>query len=188
MVSVAFIRHLHIVGNTYPSYERQSDMTRLTQTTMDSPVGVLRIIGSDAGIRAVLWPVERDGRVTIDEEIADGIHPVLEEAKVQLTAYVDGDRDDFDLPLDLVGTDFRLAVWEELQQIPFGSTRSYGQLASDLDRPGAARAVGAATGRNPVSIIVPCHRLVGSTGSLTGFAGGVDAKRWLLDHESHKLF
>ena len=163
-------------------------MTTLTQTTIDSPVGVLRIIASDAGIRAVLWPIERDGRVTFDEEITDGTHPILEEAKAQLKAYIDGDRDDFDLQLDLVGTDFQRAVWEGLQQIPFGSTRSYGELASDLDRPGAARAVGAATGRNPVSIIVPCHRLVGSTGSLTGFAGGIDAKRWLLDHESHKLF
>ena len=163
-------------------------MTTLTQTTIDSPVGVLRIIASDAGIRAVLWPIERDGRVTFDEKITDGTHPILEEAKAQLKAYIDGDRDDFDLQLDLVGTDFQRAVWEGQQQIPFGSTRSYGELASDLDRPGAARAVGAATGRNPVSIIVPCHRLVGSTGSLTGFAGGIDAKRWLLDHESHKLF
>jgi methylated-DNA-[protein]-cysteine S-methyltransferase len=163
-------------------------MTTLTQTTIESPVGVLRIIASDAGIRAVLWPIERDGRVTFDEEITDGTHPILEEAKAQLKAYIDGDRDDFDLQLDLVGTDFQRAVWEALQKIPFGSTRSYGELASDLDRPGAARAVGAATGRNPVSIIVPCHRLVGSTGSLTGFAGGIDAKRWLLDHESHKLF
>jgi len=163
-------------------------MTTLTQTTMDSPVGVLRIIGSDAGIRAVLWPDERDGRVAFDEEIVDGTLPVLEEARVQLKAYIDGDRDNFDLPLDLVGTDFQRAVWEGLQQIPFGSTRSYGDLASDLERPGAARAVGAATGRNPVSIIVPCHRLVGSTGSLTGFAGGIDTKRWLLNHEAHKLF
>jgi methylated-DNA-[protein]-cysteine S-methyltransferase len=163
-------------------------MTTLTQTTIESPVGVLRIIASDAGIRAVLWPIERDSRVTFDEEITDGTHPILEEAKAQLKAYIDGDRDDFDLPLDLVGTDFQRAVWEGLQQIPYGSTRSYGELASDLDRPGAARAVGTATGRNPVSIIVPCHRLVGSTGSLTGFAGGIDAKRWLLDHESHKLF
>ena len=163
-------------------------MTTLTQTTMDSPMGVLRIIGSDAGIRAVLWPDEREGRVSFDEEIVDGTLPVLEEARVQLTAYIDGDRDNFDLPLDLVGTDFQRAVWAGLQQIPFGSTLSYGELASDLERPGAARAVGAATGRNPVSIIVPCHRLVGSTGSLTGFAGGIDTKRWLLDHESHKLF
>ena len=155
----------------------------LTSTTMSSPVGELTLVASDAGLRAVLWPTERDGRVTFDETIEDGDHPVLTAAKTQITEYLSGDRSSFDLPLDLVGTDFQIDVWHALDAIPFGETRSYGELADTLSKPGAARAVGAATGRNPVSIVIPCHRLVGSSGKLTGFAGGIDAKRWLLQHE-----
>lgn len=163
-------------------------MTTLTRATVDSPVGTLQLIGSDAGLRAVLWPDERDGRVRFDESVVDGSHPVLDQTAEQLYGYIVGDRREFDLTLDLVGTEFQRAVWLGLQNIPFGGTRSYGELACDLDRPGAARAVGAATGRNPISIVIPCHRLVGSTGSLTGFAGGIEAKQWLLDHESNRLF
>ena len=159
-------------------------MTTLTSSTMSSPVGELTLVGSDAGLRAVLWPVEREGRVTFAETIEDGEHPVLTAAKTQITEYLAGERSSFDLPLDLVGTDFQIDVWHALDAIPFGETRSYGELADGLGKPGAARAVGAATGRNPVSIIIPCHRLVGSSGKLTGFAGGIDAKRWLLEHES----
>lgn len=163
-------------------------MTPLTCSTLDSPVGSLRLIGSDAGLRAVLWPTERDGRVTFEEDLVEGTHPVLTETATQLGEYITGDRTKFDIPLDLIGTDFQRQVWEALASIPFGETRSYGELADQLQRAGAARAVGAATGRNPISIVIPCHRLVGSTGKLTGFAGGVDAKRWLLDHESNSLF
>ena len=155
----------------------------LTSTTMSSPVGELTLIASDAGLRAVLWPVERDGRVTFAEDIENGDHPVLSAAKTQIAEYLAGERSSFDLPLDLVGTDFQIDVWHALGAIPFGETQSYGELADGLGKPGAARAVGAATGRNPVSIIIPCHRLVGSSGKLTGFAGGIDAKRWLLQHE-----
>ena len=156
----------------------------LTSQTLDSPVGSLTLIGSDRGLRAVLWPVERDGRVTFDEEIEPGDHPILTTAANQIAEYLDGERSLFDLPLDLVGSDFQIEVWNALCTIPHGQTRSYGELADALGRPGAARAVGAATGRNPVSIVVPCHRLVGSSGQLTGFAGGLDAKRWLLRHEA----
>ena len=163
-------------------------MTTLRQHTIDSPLGALRLIGSDAGLRAVLWPVERTGRVVFDEEPVDGEHPILIRAAQQLDEYIAGDRTDFDVPLDLVGTDFQRAVWTGLQMIPFGETRSYGDLAADIERPGAARAVGSATGRNPISIIIPCHRLVGASGSLTGFAGGIESKRWLLDHETQRLF
>ena len=155
----------------------------LTSTTMSSPVGELTLIASDAGLRAVLWPVERDGRVTFAEDIENGDHPVLAAAKTQIAEYLAGERSSFDLPLDLVGTDFQIDVWHALDAIPFGETQSYGELADGLGKPGAARAVGAATGRNPVSIIIPCHRLVGSSGKLTGFAGGIHAKRWLLQHE-----
>ena len=156
----------------------------LTSQTLDSPVGSLTLIGSDRGLRAVLWPVERDGRVTFDEEIEPGDHPVLSKTADQLTEYLEGERSSFDIQLDLVGSDFQIEVWNALCTIPHGQTRSYGELADALNRPGAARAVGAATGRNPVSIVVPCHRLVGSSGKLTGFAGGLDAKRWLLRHEA----
>ena len=155
----------------------------LTSTTMPSPVGELTIVGSDAGLRAVLWPIERKGRVTFAEDITPGAHPVLAAAVAQISDYLSGERSVFDVPLDLVGTEFQVDVWHALSVIPYGETRSYGELASELGKPGAARAVGAATGRNPVSIIIPCHRLVGSSGKLTGFAGGMDAKRWLLEHE-----
>jgi methylated-DNA-[protein]-cysteine S-methyltransferase len=151
---------------------------------MSSPVGDLTIVASDAGLRAIMWPTERDGRVTFEEDVDSGSHPVIDATITQLSEYIAGDRTEFDLPLDLVGTDFQKDVWAGLCRIPFGETQSYGELADELDKPGAARAVGAATGRNPVSIVVPCHRLVGSSGKLTGFAGGLDTKQWLLTHES----
>jgi len=157
--------------------------TTLISTAMASPVGELTLVGSDSGLRAVLWPIERDGRVTFVEAVEPGEHAVLDAAATQLREYIDGERTTFDVPLDLVGTDFQIDVWNALDAIPFGETRSYGELADVLGKPGAARAVGAATGRNPVSVIIPCHRLVGSSGKLTGFAGGLDAKRWLLEHE-----
>lgn len=156
----------------------------LTTAQMNSPVGELVIVASDAGLRAILWPSERDGRVTFAEPTAKGEHPIIEQTISQLEEYLAGERKDFDLPLDLVGTDFQKEVWAGLAKIPYGETQSYGELANELNKPGAARAVGAATGRNPISIVVPCHRLVGSSGKLTGFAGGIDTKRWLLDHES----
>ncbi|MFT7475694.1 MAG: methylated-DNA-[protein]-cysteine S-methyltransferase, partial [Verrucomicrobiales bacterium] len=159
-------------------------MTTLLSKTIESPVGELMLVGSNAGLRAVLWPSERDGRVVFAEDVEEGDHPILDAAATQLREYISGGREDFDVPLDLVGTDFQKDVWARLAQIPYGQTSSYGELADELNKPGAARAVGAATGRNPVSIIIPCHRLVGSSGKLTGFAGGLDTKRWLLDHES----
>jgi len=156
----------------------------LTSSVMDSPVGELTIVASNAGLRAVLWPRERDGRVTFEEPVESGEHPVIARTVQQLNEYLQGERQTFDLPLDLVGTDFQKDVWAGLAKIPFGETQSYGELADSLNKPGAARAVGAATGRNPISIVVPCHRLVGASGKLTGFAGGIDSKQWLLTHES----
>lgn len=155
---------------------------------MESPLGTLTIVASNAGLRAVLWPIEKDGRVTFDEVVEPGEHPVVAATRQQLLEYIDGERTDFDLPLDPVGTDFQYAVWKALLEIPFGETRSYGDLAAQLGKPSASRAVGAATGRNPISIVVPCHRLVATSGKLTGFAGGLDAKRWLLEHEAPTLF
>jgi methylated-DNA-[protein]-cysteine S-methyltransferase len=101
----------------------------------------------------------------------------------QLTEYFDGTRREFDLPLRLQGTTFQTRVWRELTEIPYGQTWSYGQLAQRIDKPSASRAVGLANGRNPISILVPCHRVIGADGSLTGYGGGIERKRWLLVHE-----
>jgi len=154
-------------------------------TVLPSPVGDLTIVATDQGVRAVLWPRDDDSRVALPETTPDPQrhHPVLAAAVAQLGEYFAGTRTTFDLPLDLRGTDFQLASWRALADIPFGATSTYGDVARGLGRPGAARAVGAATGRNPVSIVLPCHRVLGSDGSLTGFAGGLVTKRWLLRHE-----
>jgi len=108
---------------------------------------------------------------------------VLDEAATQLAEYFAGDRQEFELPLGPEGTGFQRLVWRALATIPFGETRTYGEIARAIRRPAASRAVGAANGRNPISIIVPCHRVVGASGALTGYAGGMDAKQWLLGHE-----
>jgi methylated-DNA-[protein]-cysteine S-methyltransferase len=110
--------------------------------------------------------------------------PVLTAARRQLDAYFAGKLTEFDLPLAPAGTVFQTGVWDELQRIPYGTTISYAELAGRVGRPGHFRAVGSANGRNPISIIVPCHRVLGSNGSLTGYGGGIDRKRWLLDHEA----
>lgn len=157
------------------------------ETTMSSPIGNLRIIGSESGVRAVLWPNERQGRVTIGRAVVADTDGRLEPAVQQLEEYFAGQRREFTLPLVVRGTDFQRTVWRHLAEIPYGRTTTYGELARAIDRPNAARAVGAATGLNPLSILIPCHRLVGSGGSLTGFAGGLDAKRWLLHHERSDL-
>lgn len=108
----------------------------------------------------------------------------LRDALEQLAAYFEGARREFDLSLDLAGTEFEMRVWRCLATIPFGETRTYAQIASAVGRPNGSRAAGAANGRNPVPILVPCHRVVGTSGSLVGFGGGIERKRWLLDHES----
>lgn len=163
-------------------------MPPLRSATIDSPVGKLTVVTSALGIRAVLWPLDGPDHVRVDdvEETAtiDERDAVLAAAIEQLDEYFRGDRTEFELPLDAHGTDFQIAAWRVLQTISFGTTISYGEQADRMGDKRKARAVGAANGRNPISIIVPCHRVVGSTGALTGFAGGMDAKRWLLEHES----
>jgi methylated-DNA-[protein]-cysteine S-methyltransferase len=151
-----------------------------------SPLGPLTLIASDIGLRAVLWEGDDPARAGLDGRTHDdeaGASPVLAETARQLDAYFDGSRNSFDLPLDLRGTPFQQQAWLALAEIPSGETRTYAEQAMRLGRPNAARAVGAANGRNPLSIVLPCHRVIGSDGSLTGFAGGLDAKRWLLEHE-----
>jgi len=155
----------------------------LVSKTMDSPVGKLKLIASDEGLVAVLWENDNPRRVRLSESFENECHPNLVEAERQLSEYFAGRRNNFSVPLDMRGTRFQKDVWEELLTIPFGETRSYGQLAKHLGNPRAARAVGAATGRNPLSIIVPCHRVIGSDGQLTGFAGGLSAKTHLLKLE-----
>ena len=155
-------------------------------TTMTSPVGTLTLLASDAGLRAVLWDSEDPGgRVPWPDDVGDDAsHPVLVAARAQLTEYFDGQRLTFDLPLDLHGSPFQVKVWRALATVPFGETTTYGAQARAIGDARKARAVGAANGRNPVSIVLPCHRVMGADGSLTGFAGGLDVKRRLLDHEA----
>jgi methylated-DNA-[protein]-cysteine S-methyltransferase len=159
----------------------------LSFTTMPSPVGELTLVSSDAGLVAVLWPHDDFDRVRLGERVADDAHPVLIAAAAQLGAYFAGKRTAFDLPLDFRGTDFQKSVWAALLTIPFGETRSYGDIARAIGQPTASRAVGAANGSNPISIIAPCHRVIGANGSLTGFAGGMAAKRLLLALENPTL-
>ncbi len=115
--------------------------------------------------------------------VDDADHPVVARAVAQLTEYLSGNRSAFDLPLDLRGTEFQLLAWRALAVVPYGRTVSYAQQAASIGRPTATRAIGAANGRNPVVVVLPCHRVVGADGSLTGFGGGIAVKKWLLDHE-----
>lgn len=158
--------------------------TRWVRAVLASPLGPLTFVGSDRGLRAVLWPHDRAGRVALPDGLADAPdHPVLRDAQTQVGEYLRGDRRAFDLPLDLHGTAFQVQAWRALAAIPYGTTVTYAEQAVRLGDVKRTRAVGAANGRNPVSIVLPCHRVVGADGSLTGFAGGLAAKRWLLDLE-----
>jgi methylated-DNA-[protein]-cysteine S-methyltransferase len=148
-----------------------------------SPVGDLRLVGNNNGLAAVLWAVERPRRVVLNIVGEHCEHPILVETERQLQEYFAGDRRAFDLKLNFQGTAFQKRVWAALLRIPFGETRTYRQIAVELGNSNATRAVGAANGRNPISIITPCHRLVGTDGSLTGFAGGLEAKAYLLNLE-----
>ena len=152
--------------------------------TMPSPVGELKLIASDKGLAAVLWEDHNPKRVPLAPLVADQNHPVLLEAERQLVAYFKGSLERFSIKLDFKGTEFQKQVWAALLTIPFGETRSYSQIAQQIGNPKAVRAVGAANGKNPVSIIAPCHRVIGANGTLTGFAGGLNIKKLLLDLES----
>jgi methylated-DNA-[protein]-cysteine S-methyltransferase len=158
---------------------------KLVYKIIDSPVGKLKLVASDKGLAAILWENDNPRRVRLGELVEDGLHPVLRETERQLNEYFEGKRTSFSLALDMRGTRFQKDVWEALLAIPFGETRSYGQLAKQLGNPKATRAVGAANGRNPISIVVPCHRVIGSSGRLTGFAGGLNTKAHLLELETH---
>jgi len=154
---------------------------------MESPVGKLTLVASDRGLVAVLWENDPPHRVRLHELVHDVHHPILMDTERQLDEYFAGKRRVFSIALDMRGTSFQKDVWSALLAIPFGETRSYAQLAKQLGNPRATRAVGGANGKNPISILVPCHRVIGSSGKLTGFAGGLDIKAKLLELEEKNL-
>ena len=149
-------------------------MTDTYQAQLDSPIGVLTLVASDEGLRQILWEDQAEDATPAET------HPILAAASAQLAEYFAGDRVEFDLPLDLIGTDFQKAAWLALADVPYGETSSYGEQAERIGRTGAFRAIGAANGKNPIPIVLPCHRIVGADGSLTGFAGGLAMKQRLL--------
>jgi methylated-DNA-[protein]-cysteine S-methyltransferase len=151
--------------------------------SISSPVGRLKLVASERGLAAILWENDDPERVRLEPLVEDPSDPILIETERQLASYFAGKLKAFDVPLDFKGTAFQKSVWAALLTIPFGETRSYGDIARQIGRPTASRAVGAANGKNPISIIAPCHRVIGSTGALTGFAGGLATKERLLGLE-----
>jgi methylated-DNA-[protein]-cysteine S-methyltransferase len=149
----------------------------LSAMILATPLGSLQLVARDGRLERIAFPGTHAERLPADDT------PTLQRAAKQLQEYFAGQRRVFDLPLAAAGTAFQEAVWAALAAIPFGETRSYAELARALDRPRAVRAVGAANGRNPLPVVVPCHRVIGADGSLTGYAGGVGRKRWLLELE-----
>lgn len=156
----------------------------LPALTIASPVGVLTLVADRDELIAVLWPDDRPGRVVLPPLRVQPDEPVLREAAAQIDAYFARRLTRFDLPLGFRGTQFQQRVWTALLTIPYGETRSYAAIAAQIGSPTASRAVGAANGRNPISIVAPCHRVIGASGRLTGFAGGLAAKQRLLALES----
>jgi methylated-DNA-[protein]-cysteine S-methyltransferase len=159
-----------------------------THTVVDSPCGPLTLVAEGDALCGLYMDLQRhrphDSALGDPEPGA----PIFERAETELKEYFAGQRREFDVPLTFAGTPFQRLVWAALREIPYGETMSYGELAERLGKPSAARAVGLANGKNPIGIIVPCHRVVGSNGSLTGYGGGLDRKRYLLDFEQGALF
>lgn len=148
-------------------------------SALASPIGPLTLLASTKGLTEIRFANHSQARITTRDKRNEYIDTAIK----QLKEYFAGNRQVFDLTLDEGGTDFQRSVWAQLRAIPFGETASYGAIAKAINNPKAARAVGMANNRNPMPIITPCHRVIGSDGSLTGFGGGLDVKRWLLDHE-----
>jgi methylated-DNA-[protein]-cysteine S-methyltransferase len=154
-------------------------MSQYFEQTIDLPTGALRLVASETALIGAWWPGQR---IPV-ETIHSTSHALLNQAIRQLREYFAGQRNAFDIPLEPMGTEFQRSVWQALRTIPYGETRSYSQIAAQVGRPSAVRAIGATNGRNPLSIFIPCHRVIGANGSLTGYAGGLPAKEWLLSHE-----
>ncbi|MGP8436835.1 methylated-DNA--[protein]-cysteine S-methyltransferase [Paraburkholderia fungorum] len=151
---------------------------------MNSPVGELKLVANGNRLAAILWENDKPNRVRLPESIEAADRPILLETERQLNEYFAGTRDRFDLEFDFQGTEFQKKVWAALLTIPFGETRSYSDIATQIGNINAVRAVGAANGRNPISIVAPCHRVIGASGDLTGFAGGLANKMFLLSLEA----
>lgn len=152
--------------------------------SLKAPIGEVVVIASDRGVHNVMFdPDETPKGIDPDDITRRPSHPMVASALTQLREYFAGTRTEFDLPLDLQGTEFQVSAWKALAKVKYGQTATYARQAASIGRPTATRAIGAANGRNPVAIVLPCHRIVGSDGSLTGFAGGLGVKQWLLDHE-----
>lgn len=166
-----------------PPADRATLASMLHHAILPSPVGDLTLVADDTALVAILWPDDKPERVRLEATADRPDHPVLAAAATQLAEYFAGTRTVFDLPLAPRGTAFQRDVWRALDAIPYGETRSYADIAQAIGRPTATRAVGAANGRNPISIVTPCHRVIGRSGALTGFAGGLAAKQHLLAHE-----
>ena len=156
---------------------------QLSYQYLDSPVGQLQLVANETALVAVLWENEKPDRVRLASLVEDHKHPILLKTAKQLNEYFAGKRQIFDLPLDFSGTEFQQKVWQALLTIPFGETRSYKQIAEQIGNVKAVRAVGAANGKNPISIIAPCHRVIGTNDKLVGFAGGLENKDILLKIE-----
>lgn len=146
---------------------------------LQSPIGTLTLTANDQGLTEIRFANQGN----LDLPKRPQTNAIIAQAIAQLQSYFDGNLTTFDLPLSPQGTDFQKTVWLALRLVTYGKTASYGQIAANIGNPKAARAVGTANGKNPLPIVVPCHRIIGSDGSLTGFAGGLETKRWLLDHE-----
>lgn len=157
--------------------------TEMQTKTIASPVGDIVMYATDAALVAVFIDDQKH-QIAYDAKKVRGAHPILDSAERDLRAYFTGDRRDPKTPMTMNGTPFQMKVWRALTTIPFGETWSYGQLAKKIGSEGAMRAVGTANSRNKISILVPCHRVIGADGSLTGYAGGVENKKWLLEHEA----
>lgn len=157
----------------------------LASKTIPSQIGRLRLVASDTGLVAILWDNARPLPAHLADLVENPAHRILLSAEKELNEYFSRNRKSFSVPLEMRGTYFQKQVWEALLAIPFGETRSYGQIANQLGNPNATRAVGAANGQNPIPIIVPCHRVIGANGKLTGFGGGLEIKDQLLTLEGH---
>ncbi len=148
---------------------------------LQTPIGTLKIIASETGVTRIDFLKSKSSSQSVSS------NKITKQCKRELEAYFKGKRKSFDFPLDQQGTDFQKSVWASLLKIPYGEVASYQDIANMIDNPKATRAVGAANGKNPLSIVVPCHRIIGSNGTLTGYASGLDRKSWLLKHEGVDL-
>lgn len=159
------------------------NLIQLFYKDVDSPVGLIRVIASDKGLAAIIWEREDYIRTKLSDPLKKDDHPIIVQTEKELKEYFENSRTVFTVPLDFKGTDFQVKVWESLLKVPYGNTKTYGELAKILGDVKAVRAVGGALNKNPISIIVPCHRIIGASGKLTGFAGGLKNKSILLDLE-----